>query len=215
MTSKTIISFETSSNICSVAIVKGNKVLNSINDFRSRKHAEILPEVTKKVLKESNLTINSLDGIAVSIGPGSFTGLRIGLGFSKGLAYARSLPIIPVPSLLGLAFTLNKKEPKSGITYSHAKKVFFQEFKWANGIPYILGKAVVGDYEQYIDKLDRGFHYNCSSIIEHENTMHEVVPDSRSIGLLGAIFFSKWCVKNTYELTSDYIAPFEINSNGK
>ena len=215
MNSKIIIAFETSSNICSVAIVKGNKVLNSINDFRSRKHAELLPEVTKKLLEDINLTINSLDGIAVSIGPGSFTGLRIGLGFSKGVAYARSLPIIPVPSLLGLAFTLREKEPKSGITYSHAKKVFFQEFKWFNGIPYIVDKAIVGDYEQFIGKLDRGFYHNCRSIINHENTMYEVVPDSRSIGLLGSMFFTEWCVKNTYELTSDYIAPFKINLNAK
>ena len=52
------------------------------------------------------------------------------------------------------------------IGHSHAKKVFFQEFKWSNGIPYIIDKAIVGNYEQYIGKLDRGFHYHC--LIVHD-----------------------------------------------
>ena len=215
MIDKVLLAFETSSNICSIAIVKGNKILSSINEFAPRKHSEILPELTKKVLKDNGLTFGSIDGIALSIGPGSFTGLRIGLGFSKGIAYARSLPIIPVPSLLGLAFILRKKEPKSGILYSHAKTVFFQEFLWSKGIPYVKKRAIVGDIEEYIMRLDKGFHYNCQSIIKHQNTMMEVIPSASSIGLLGSMFFSEWSIKDTFELVPDYIAPFKVNSNAK
>ena len=64
----------------------------------SKKHAELLSGITKKALDNANKTLDDIDAIAISIGPGSFTGLRVGLGFAKGLAYSRSLPIVPVPS---------------------------------------------------------------------------------------------------------------------
>ena len=92
----------------------------------SRKHAELLPGITKAALDKANKTLDDIDAIAISIGPGSFTGLRVGLGFAKGLAYSKSLPIIPVSSMLSLAFSLRKYEPKQGILHSHGNKIFFR-----------------------------------------------------------------------------------------
>ena len=183
MISKTLLAIETSSDICGAAIIYKNKILSLNDEHAPRKHSEILPELTKKVLDNTGLKINELDGIALSIGPGSFTGLRIGLGFSKGLAYANSLPIIPVPSLLGLAFLLKKTKPKSGILLSHSRKVFFQEFLWSRGVPQIKTRPSVGDIKQYISKLDEGFHYNCHSIIPNDANMYQVVPSTGSIDI--------------------------------
>ena len=87
-----------------------------------------------RALIDANKPIHDVQAIAVSIGPGSFTGLRIGLGFSKGLAYAKGLPIVPVPTLSSLAFSQKEFEPKNGIMHSHAKKVFYQAFYWENKI---------------------------------------------------------------------------------
>tara|TARA_Y100001970_G_C14241671_1_gene865283 strand:- start:1127 stop:1774 length:648 start_codon:yes stop_codon:yes gene_type:complete len=215
MISKTLLAIETSSEICGTAIIKENKILSLNDEHAPRKHSEILPELTKKVLDNTGLNFNDLDGIALSIGPGSFTGLRIGLGFSKGIAYAKSLPIIPVPSLLGLAFLLKKNKPKSGILLSHARKVFFQEFLWSHGVPHIKTRPCVGDIKEYISKLDRGFHFNCSSIIPRDTNMYEVTPSAGSIGLLGSRYFKEWVKKDTYEIVPDYIAPFEVKSNAK
>ena len=83
MISKTLLAIETSSDICGAAIIYKNKILSLNDEHAPRKHSEILPELTKKVLDNTGLKINELDGIALSIGPSSFTGLRIGLGFSK------------------------------------------------------------------------------------------------------------------------------------
>ena len=215
MLSKTLLAIETSSEICGAAIINENKILSLNDEHAPRKHSEILPELTKKVLDNTGLSVNELDGIALSIGPGSFTGLRIGLGFSKGIAYANSLPIIPVPSLLGLAFLLKKNKPKSGILLSHSRKVFFQEFLWSRGFPHIKTRPSVGDIKKYISKLDKGFHYNCHSIIPHDANMYEVVPSAGSIGLLGSRYFKEWVRKDTYEIVPDYIAPFEVKSNAK
>ena len=213
MIPRTLLAIETSSDICGVAVVKGNKILGGIDEYLPRKHSENLPELTKKVLKDARLKFDELDGIALSIGPGSFTGLRIGLGFSKGIAYAKSIPLIPIPSLLGMAYVLKKYEPGSGILYSHAKKVFFQEFLWSDGVPDVKRRASVGDIEKYMSGLENGFHYNCHSIISQNYNMHEVTPSACSIGLLASIYYEKWASKDTYEIVPDYIAPFKVNPN--
>ena len=215
MTSKTLLAIETSSEICGAAIICENKILSLNDEHSPRKHAEILPELTKNVLDNIGLNVNELDGIALSIGPGSFTGLRIGLGFSKGIAYANSIPIIPVPTLLGLAFLLKKNKPKTGILLSHSRKVFFQEFLWSRGVPHIKTRPSVGAIEGYIPKLNKGFHYNCHSIIPHDANMYEVAPSAGSIGLLGSRYFNEWVRIDTYEIVPDYIAPFEVKSNAK
>ena len=128
VTSKTLLALETSSTVCGVTIVHGEDILSLAEEPVHRKHAEILPKFIELAFQQSEKSFEELDAIAVSIGPGSFTGLRIGLGFAKGMAYAHGLPIIPVPTLLSLAFGLQDDKPTRGIAHSHSRKVFYQEF---------------------------------------------------------------------------------------
>ena len=102
--SRSILSFETSSSICGVSVTNDGDLLSLVEENSYRKHNENLADFTNRAIKQSNKLPSEIDAIAVSIGPGSFTGLRIGLGFAKGLAYSQDLPIIPVPTLLSLAF---------------------------------------------------------------------------------------------------------------
>jgi len=69
-----------------------------------RSHVASLPGLVKQVLAAAAVELDTLDGVAVSIGPGSFTGLRIGLALAKGLAYAGGVPLVPVPTLEALAW---------------------------------------------------------------------------------------------------------------
>ena len=69
----------------------------------SRTHVASVPRLVEQVLDEASLTIGAVEAIAVSIGPGSFTGLRIGLAFAQGLAYAGGLPVVGVSTLEALA----------------------------------------------------------------------------------------------------------------
>jgi len=69
-------------------------------------HSERLLPAVDRALDEARITLDGLGGIAVSIGPGSFTGLRIGLSTAKGLAYATGLPLVGVPTLEAMAWTL-------------------------------------------------------------------------------------------------------------
>jgi tRNA threonylcarbamoyladenosine biosynthesis protein TsaB len=66
-------------------------------------HAASLPGLVDRVLAESGLGVEDVEAVAISIGPGSFTGLRIGLGFAKGLCFAGDLPLVTVPTLEALA----------------------------------------------------------------------------------------------------------------
>ena len=161
MLSRIILSVETSSTICSTAIIENGEILSCVEEFCPGEHIEKLPGFVKKVFDKSNKTVNDIDAIAVSIGPGSFTGLRIGLGFSKGIAFSKGLPIIPVPTMLALAYSLKDKEPKNGILFSHSKKVFFQCFEWNNNIPSVKSKAIITDFESIIEKEELEFHSNC------------------------------------------------------
>jgi len=69
----------------------------------SRSHVSSLPTLVERVLARAGLAIGDVEGLAVSIGPGSFTGLRIGLGLAKGIAFAGGLPLAAVPTLEALA----------------------------------------------------------------------------------------------------------------
>jgi tRNA threonylcarbamoyladenosine biosynthesis protein TsaB len=99
-----ILNIETSTTVCSIAIgVDGETVsVHEINDGYS--HAEEIEGLIEKSLKESKLTFKDLDAISVSKGPGSYTGLRIGVSLAKGLCFGLEIPLISVPTLEAMAF---------------------------------------------------------------------------------------------------------------
>tara|TARA_Y100001934_G_scaffold89772_1_gene111197 strand:- start:141 stop:782 length:642 start_codon:yes stop_codon:yes gene_type:complete len=211
--SKIILSFETSSSICGVSVMDNGNLLSLVEENSYRKHNENIADFTDRAIKQSKKLISEIDAIAISIGPGSFTGLRIGLGFAKGLAFSQGIPIIPVPTLLSMAFGLKDNEPSSGIAHSHSKKVFYQEFSWQNSIPKIKDKATVGDIDQYSSKIKDGFQWNCEDILTDHSRTYNAVPSAVPVGILASIFFDDWIIEKPYDLEPDYIAPFEIRSS--
>ncbi|MCM4158376.1 tRNA (adenosine(37)-N6)-threonylcarbamoyltransferase complex dimerization subunit type 1 TsaB [Antarcticibacterium flavum] len=100
----TILCLETASTNCSVAIGREGEILGLKEDYsKNFSHAERLHIFIEEILKENNLTFKDLDAIAISEGPGSYTGLRIGVSAAKGLCYSLELPLIAVPTLTSLA----------------------------------------------------------------------------------------------------------------
>lgn len=95
-----ILHIETATKICSVAVSKGGSLLASINKETDQYiHGESLTLFILEVLKEANLKETDLHAVSVSVGPGSYTGLRIGLSTAKGLCFGLDIPIICIPTL--------------------------------------------------------------------------------------------------------------------
>ena len=97
-----ILAIETATNVCAAAVVTDTESFEERTEERYI-HAERILGMIDNVLKQSGLQGSEIDGIAVSIGPGSFTGLRIGLSAAKGLAYGWQKPMIGISTLEGLA----------------------------------------------------------------------------------------------------------------
>lgn len=102
----TILGIETATETCGVAIVSDGKTIGEFFLRQKNIHDTMLSELTRMLLDSCAMTVKSLDGIAVSSGPGSFTGLRIGMSFAKGLAFAGNTPLACVPTFDGIAASI-------------------------------------------------------------------------------------------------------------
>jgi len=103
-----ILLIETSTPICSVALAKGEEILAIRESFEGLSHATLTAVFIDEVMKEANVKLENLDAVATSKGPGSYTGLRIGMSIAKGLCYALNKPLIAISSLQALAQTASK-----------------------------------------------------------------------------------------------------------
>ncbi len=99
-----ILCMETSTEMCSVAVSNGNQLLAMKENANGNSHAENLMPFIDHVLNEANLTIRQIDAVCFSEGPGSYTGLRIGLSTAKGLCYALEKPLIALSTLQSMAW---------------------------------------------------------------------------------------------------------------
>ena len=99
----TVLGIETATDVCAAAVARDGRVLHESFLQESHVHAEMLMSQIDQVLNPLEKGIHGVDGIAVSIGPGSFTGLRIGLSVAKGLAWSMEKKLVAVPTLRALA----------------------------------------------------------------------------------------------------------------
>ncbi len=103
-----ILCIETSTTNCSVALAKKKEIICIEEDYNtSYSHAERLHNFIDKVMSEAGISLKDLMAVAVSKGPGSYTGLRIGVSAAKGLCYALDIPLIAIPTLQSLALQID------------------------------------------------------------------------------------------------------------
>ena len=105
----TILAVDTSTEACSVALQIGSECIAKYSD-EPRSHSRLLMPMVQQVLAEADIKVNQLDAIGVSIGPGSFTGLRIGFAAVQGMAYGADIPVVPVSTLELMVATYGRQE---------------------------------------------------------------------------------------------------------
>ncbi|HSZ24461.1 MAG TPA: tRNA (adenosine(37)-N6)-threonylcarbamoyltransferase complex dimerization subunit type 1 TsaB [Cytophagaceae bacterium] len=103
-----LLSIETSTKVCSVALNKGQQLLGSSEILIEKSHSKFITQLIENLFVYAGEKMNDLDAVAVSKGPGSYTGLRIGVSTAKGLCYALDKPLISVSTLASMAYEVNK-----------------------------------------------------------------------------------------------------------
>ena len=105
-----ILNIDTSTDVCSVALTSEGSVLEHREDYEGQNHAKVLSSFIKDMLDYATLRGIKLDAVAVSMGPGSYTGLRIGLSEAKGLCFGSDIPLIGISTLELLTVTVMFRE---------------------------------------------------------------------------------------------------------
>ena len=91
-----ILYIETATDVCSVALSKGDQIVGLKEEAGGNNHAKNLLPFVDEVLKQAEISMSEINGVAVSIGPGSYTGLRIGVSTAKGIASTAGVPVMAV-----------------------------------------------------------------------------------------------------------------------
>lgn len=104
-----ILNIDTSTAVCSVALSRDGQLLALKENSEGLNHSLLLGTYIDDILKENRLTAGALDAVSVSMGPGSYTGLRIGVSMAKGLCYGASKPLIAVETLRALAESVSRR----------------------------------------------------------------------------------------------------------
>lgn len=209
-----ILAVETSSDICGIALIDDDNCKALVEESVPRQHAEVLPVLYNKLLDKGQFDLNDIEAIAVSIGPGSFTGLRIGLSYSKGLAYSHSLPIIPVPTLSSLLYgSASESDRNIVIISSHKNIYYYQKFSGDSNNESEIETVELENIEQLNEAKDFNIiQYGSDSLFtESEIQFKTVAPSAKLIGELAYLNKEKWIVNEPFKLVPEYISPFKTN----
>ncbi|HEX2975036.1 MAG TPA: tRNA (adenosine(37)-N6)-threonylcarbamoyltransferase complex dimerization subunit type 1 TsaB [Bacteroidales bacterium] len=150
-----ILAIETATRICSVALFDATGVKGVLESAEENAHSRILNVLIDRLMKDLGMELKELSAVAVSKGPGSYTGLRIGVSAAKGLCYAKDLPLIAVNTLESMAFGLREVVEsylKGGFPIAGMK----QGVKIVNskGEPLPAGEDSAGQSILYVPMID-------------------------------------------------------------
>jgi len=180
----TIINIETSTDVCSVSLCKDNKVVSLRENKEGLNHAKMLTLFVDELLKENKLDIKDLDAIGVSKGPGSYTGLRIGVSTAKGLCYGAQIPLIAISTLQAMSVdAINKSKNTEDDTWfcpmidARRMEVFCAFYDKNNNIQKDISAEIIDEksFEEILNNRKVVFFGNgaekCKNSITHKNAI--------------------------------------------
>lgn len=157
MSTNRILALETATKICSVAVSENGVVAGEFSIYVPHAHVERLVSMINDLLKNLRLKYSDLDAIAVSNGPGSFTGLRIGLSVAKGIAFAEDKQIIAVPTLDALALRariLVDRKTVVPVLHARGREFYYCRYKFVNSFPERSGDYKVSGPAEIAEEFD-------------------------------------------------------------
>jgi tRNA threonylcarbamoyladenosine biosynthesis protein TsaB len=182
-----ILSLETSEKVCSIALSDGYNLSGTLDITEEKSHATMLTVLIEKIFSDKEIDIKKLDAVAISKGPGSYTGLRIGMSVAKGICYALNIPLISVNSLQILCIGLIQSGKLKNIGDSNSEIILCavadaKRMEVYNAL-FNLNAEFISEIEattindnSYKEKLDSGVVVffgsgvgKCKSVIQHQN----------------------------------------------
>ncbi len=194
-----ILYIETSTELCSTALSEGGKLVAYKESGEPRTHASMTAVFVDEMLRERGLTVGDCDAVCVVAGPGSYTGLRVGVSTAKGLCFGAGLPLISVGTLEVLFWQhlsehKNSEETKNGETAKTEGQMGDYSYKYIipvvdarrmevytaiykpDGTPVTQPEAKIIDENSFAEQLDEGpvlfigdAAEKCSTVITHPN----------------------------------------------
>lgn len=149
-----ILGIDTSTRTMSIGLIDGNKILGEISFDSNMDHSEKLIENISYLLGSNNLRVADLDGIAVAVGPGSFTGVRIGISTVKGLVEFKDIPVAAVSSLEALSRNFSSSEIVAVAVDAKRDRVYGGIYNYGGEEREILIKESLYDIDEFIGILE-------------------------------------------------------------
>ena len=197
-----ILNIETSTKACSVALHKNGELIVSREDVTTNfSHSEKLLKFISKLFSDTKLSLSDLDAIAVSMGPGSYTGLRIGVSTAKGLCYGLDIPLISISTLKAMSFGMAleiKADLYCPMIDARRMEVYSAFFDINNAEVRKIQADIIDEnsYKKELEKKVVFFGDGSEKIkekIKHENAMFisNIHPSAKNMGLLSYQKFNK------------------------
>jgi tRNA threonylcarbamoyladenosine biosynthesis protein TsaB len=179
--SPNLLFLETATEVCSVALSKGYNILASIGLEKGNSHTEHLFPFIEEVLAKCNCKISEINGVVLSMGPGSYTGLRIGASAAKGICYGLNIPLICISTLQSIVFSaIPKQKKEQHVLYCpmiDARRMeVFTAFFNENGSPISAVESKIIDELSFSSELENNIicfcgngMSKCRSLLQHKN----------------------------------------------
>ena len=184
---KPILAIETSEKLCSAAIMLNEEDFFELNIQQKNIHSEKLMEMISTLLNNADVQLKDLSHIAVSIGPGSFTGLRIGLSVAKGLAYGADIPLVPVPNFDALALQISN--------YLNPNDKFIVANKANMSELYVGNYQVTDNYFECISEVSLVSLEEFKKYLQKSDALFGNISQKKSSYILAspsAVYVAKW-----------------------
>ena len=225
-----ILHIETSTTICSVALSIGDECIFSVSDDKGMNHAALLSVYIAQAMDTLSKTGQQLNAVAISSGPGSYTGLRIGVSTAKGMCYGMDIPLIAVSTLQLMAIsTLNQMTEKEDnillcpMIDARRMEVYAALFNSEGTICREIAPDIVDEttYQDFLATKKVYFFGNgsdkCKSIISHENAvfLDDIHPLAYNMIPLALDAYSKKLFVDTAYFEPFYLKEFQTTTPKK
>ena len=218
----TVLHIETATKNCSVSLgVKGNLIVHEAFNDNSYSHAEKLHALISETVHKAGANFKDLDAVAVSQGPGSYTGLRIGVSAAKGLCFALDIPLMAIPTLQILAQGVNiEKGLKVPMLDARRLEVYSAIYDTKNLMIREVEAEIIND-QSFKDSLDKGqVHFfgdgaeKCKSLIQHKNAhfIDNVFPSAKEMVAMAYDKFSNKLYEDVAYFEPFYLKDFVVTA---